>query len=245
MPGYYTSLKSFRALFEKGNPVITYHKLGPRPRKVRLKGLYLGEKLFKRQLAELRNEGFSSGRLESCAAQRTGKNIVITFDDGFENVLRHGLEPLAENQFQAIQFLVADRIGLSNQWDLEVGESAERLMDVAQIRQWLGAGHDIGSHTLTHPFLTRLPVSAAREEIASSKKKLEDLFGRAVEHFCYPYGDWNDAVADLVAAAGYITACTTASGINDSSTPPLALKRFTARYPSRSLKNVWSRLFGC
>jgi peptidoglycan/xylan/chitin deacetylase (PgdA/CDA1 family) len=97
---------------------------------------------------------------------------------------------------------------------------------------------------LTHPWLTQLPVAQATEEISASKRKLEDLFGRPVEHFCYPYGDWNPAVRDLVAAAGYRTACTTEAGINTAETDVLGLKRLTARYRSRSLKAFWSRLRG-
>jgi len=115
-------------------------------------------------------------------------------------------------------------------------------MDDAQVLNWLAAGHQIGSHTRTHPWLTRLPRAAAREEIASSKKALEDRFSVAVEHFCYPYGDWNESVRDLVVAAGYKTACTTEPGVNTAADSPFALKRFTARYPSRNLKAIWARL---
>ena len=115
-------------------------------------------------------------------------------------------------------------------------------MDAGQVREWLAAGHDIGSHTLTHPFLTRLSTAQAREEVTASRKKLEDLFSRPILHFCYPYGDWNEAVRDLVAAAGYKTACTTDAGVNTAAESPLSLKRFTARYRSRTLKGVGERL---
>ena len=160
------------------------------------------------------------------------------------NVLENALAPLAENQFTAIQFLPPSLLGRNNEWDLPGGEAQEPLMDAAQVRDWLDAGHDIGSHTLTHPFLTRLPLSAAREEIFASKKALEDLFGRAVEHFCYPYGDWNPAVRDLVAEAGYRTACTVDFGINAPETSPFELKRVTARYPTRNWKALKTWLGG-
>jgi len=127
---------------------------------------------------------------------------------------------------------------------LRDGEAPEPLMDEAQIRQWLQAGHAIGSHTLTHARVTRLSVRDAREEIFASKKKLEDTFGVAIEHFCYPYGDWNEAVRDLVAEAGYRTACTTAFGVNTPATPPLALRRLAVRYPTRSLRSLKARLMG-
>jgi len=115
-------------------------------------------------------------------------------------------------------------------------------MDASQVRDWLAAGDDIGSHTLTHPFLTRLAPREAREEIFASKKRLEDLFGRAIEHFCYPYGDWNAAVRDWVIEGGYRTACTTEFGVNTPETSAFALKRITARYRSRSLKGLLERM---
>lgn len=236
-PAYYTALAPFRGVFAQGNPILTYHKLGPRPQPVRIKGLYLSADLFARQLRELREAGFASGALTECAGPRTGR-AVITFDDGYVNVLRHGLRPLAEARFTAIQFLVADLLGRCNEWDVPLGEAPEPMMDAAQVRGWLAAGHEIGSHTLTHPRLTKLPREKAREEITASKQKLEDLFGRPVAHFCYPYGDWNPAVGDLVAAAGYRTACTTESGINTPATDPFALRRFTARYRSRNWQEV-------
>lgn len=236
LPAYYTHLAPFREVFERGAPVLTYHKLGPRPRRVRLKGLYVGAGLFARQLRELGAAGFASGTLADCLAPSPGRRVVITFDDAYVNVLRHGLAPLAETGFRAIQFVVADRLGQRNEWDLPLGEAPEPLMDAAQLREWLAAGHDLGSHSLTHPFLTQLPPERAREEIAASKRKLEDLFQRPVEHFCYPYGDWNPSVRDLVAEAGYRTACTTEPGLNSPSADPFALRRFTARYRSRNLK---------
>jgi peptidoglycan/xylan/chitin deacetylase (PgdA/CDA1 family) len=244
LPAYYTGLVPFRQVFEQGNPILTYHKLGPRPPKVRLKGLYVSERLFARQLGELQAAGFTSGVLAECAGPRRGKRVVITFDDGYVNVLRHGLGPLASATFTAVQFLVASLLGRQNDWDVPQGEAPEPIMDAAQVRDWLAAGHEIGSHTMTHPFLTKIPLSQAREEITASRKQLEDLFGRPILHFCYPYGDWSCGVRDLVAEAGYLTACTTESGLNDGAADRFALRRFTARYASRNLKAIWSRLRG-
>jgi peptidoglycan/xylan/chitin deacetylase (PgdA/CDA1 family) len=118
------------------------------------------------------------------------------------------------------------------------------LMDAAQVRDWLAAGHAIGSHSLTHARLTRLTVRDAREEIFASRKKLEDTFGVTVEHFCYPYGDWSEAVRDLVIEAGYRTACTTEFGVNTPATPPYALRRITVRRPTRTFRTLKDRLLG-
>ncbi len=244
LPRYYSSLAPFREEFLAGRPILTYHHVGRRPRGVRIKGLYIKPELFGRQLAELRAGGFSPADCSALAApvRDASRRVFLTFDDGFCDVFENALPLLQQNRSPAIVFLVSELVGKTNEWQQKVGDVAERIMDEAQVRDWLTAGQRIGSHTRTHPRLTQLTPSAAREEIFASKKSLEDRFGVAIEHFCYPYGDWNDAVRELVREAGYKTACTTQPGINTDAGAPYELKRFTARYPSRSLKAIWSRL---
>jgi peptidoglycan/xylan/chitin deacetylase (PgdA/CDA1 family) len=244
IPNYYTCLGPFSELFTQGVPCLTYHKLGPRPARVRLKGLYVGKRLFERQLSELREAGFRPATFgpPSNNPGNSDRRVALTFDDGFVNVFKHALEPLAAHGFHAIEFLVADLLGRSNEWEVAQGEAREPLMDAAQVREWLAAGHEIGSHALTHPFLAQISPKQAREEIFASKKKLEDSFGVPIRHFCYPYGEWNPAIRDLVIEAGYETACTTDFGVNDTHTHPHELKRITARYQSISLKAIKERL---
>ncbi len=240
---YYTTLAPFRDLFRAGLPILTYHSLGPRPRGTRLKGLYLPVRLFHRQLRELRAAGFESAPLPASPAElKAPGRVVLTFDDGCRNVRQHGLPILHATGFRAVQYLVADLIGRTSEWQAREGGVAEPLMDEAEIREWLAAGHRIGSHTCTHPWLTRLPPARVREEISASRRKLEDRFGVPVLDFCYPYGDWNARVRDLVAEAGYRTAVTTEAGVNGPDADWLALRRLTARYASRRLKDLWQRL---
>jgi peptidoglycan/xylan/chitin deacetylase (PgdA/CDA1 family) len=246
-PKQFYKLAPFLEMFQTGVPILMYHKIGPRPPKVRLKGLYVRPDDFVRQMAEFRAAGFVScfpGQSNAPGNGAAKLRVSLTFDDGFANVFQNALQPLAENGFQAIQFLVSDCIGGVNQWDLRDGEASEPLMDGAQVREWLKAGHRIGSHSLSHPRLTRLSLRDAQEEIFASKKKLEDTFGAAVEDFCYPYGDWNEAVRDLVIEAGYRWACTTDYGVNTPAIPPWGLRRIMVRHPTRSLKVLRERLMG-
>jgi peptidoglycan/xylan/chitin deacetylase (PgdA/CDA1 family) len=238
-------LKPFRGFFETGMPCLMYHKIGPRPRAARIKGLYVSEKLLSSQLAELSAAGFSTppyGQLPAGANAK--KTLALTFDDGFQSAFRNALAPLARYKFHAIQFLVADRIGHFNEWEAPMGDVREPLMDAAQIKEWLAAGHEIGAHTLTHRYLTRVSKREAAEEILACKKKLEDQFGVPIRHFCYPYGDWNEPIRDLVREAGYDTACTTEFGVNTTATPPLELRRIMARHRSISIKSIKASLSG-
>ncbi len=246
LPHYYSRLAPFREVFLQGRPILTYHHIGPRPRRPRLKGLYLSPKLFSVQMAELAGAGFSAPPLDGILAPPDGRHpsVFFTFDDGFRDVFEHGLPMLRQHRFSGIQFLVSDLVGKTNLWQRRVGDVSEPLMDEVQVREWLAAGQQIGAHTRTHPWLSRISEDAAREEIVWSKKAIEDMFGIPVVHFCYPYGDWNQRIRDLVAEAGYHTACTTESGINVAGASPFELKRFTARYPSRNLKTFWAFLRG-
>jgi peptidoglycan/xylan/chitin deacetylase (PgdA/CDA1 family) len=242
-PTAYTSLKPFTELFGTGRPMLVYHKLGMRPKKVRIKGLYLGSRLFEKQMQELRAGGYTTpayGQFPS--KSNPAKTITLTFDDGFASAFKHALEPLARFEFRAIQFLVADRIGQHNEWEVLQEEAREPLMDEKQVKDWIGAGHEIGAHSLTHPYLTRISLREVKEQVFSCKKKLEDRFGVPVRHFCYPYGDWNPAVRDLVMRAGYETACTIDFGVNTTATPHFELRRITARYQSVSIKALKARI---
>jgi len=244
LPGYYSSLRPFEKVFATGLPALTYHHVGRRKRGARLKGLYVSSKLFANQMAELSGAGFVTrefGRGESRASDAK-RRIVLTFDDGFRDVFENALPVLNQHKFSGIQFLVSDLIGKTNEWQQGAGYVSEPLMNEAQVRDWLSAGQKIGSHTRTHPWLTRMSADEARKEICGSKKSLEDRFGVPVDHFCYPYGDWNETVRDLVIEAGYKTACTTVSGINAPENSTFELKRFTARYPTRKLRTVFAWL---
>ncbi len=169
------------------------------------------------------------------------RRAVVTFDDGSRTVLRHALPVLARQKITAIQFLVADAIGGTNHWDVRGrGETPDALMDVAEVREWLSSHQEIGSHTLTHPDLVKMNETQAKEEITASKKKLEDLFGVTIRHFCYPYGKWSRRVRDLVEGAGYATAVTLDFGVNTETRDPFALRRIGAKHPSRSVRNLFA-----
>ncbi len=240
LPGYYSELAPFRAHFQEGHPILCYHKIEPFPAQARIKGLYLKPALFRKQIQELAEAGFSFVPPRSSPRPNT---VTITFDDGFVSNLESAAPAMKEVGGQAMNYLVADRMGKSSDWEAAEGGEARPLMDEAQVREWISAGNWIGAHTCTHPRLSQIPRDRAREEIVSSKKKLEDRFGQPVEHFAYPFGDYNEAVVELVREAGFKTACTMNRGVNDRNTDPFRLKRWTARYPTRTIGALIRKIF--
>jgi peptidoglycan/xylan/chitin deacetylase (PgdA/CDA1 family) len=206
-----------------------YHKIGNPPTQTATSWSYVSPEKFREMIgAAVRAEFRALSIEEALQANHVGTpRFVITFDDGSECVFKNAADCLREYGVKAIQYLVADRIGRNNYWDLGLDRTLERTMDLTQVREWLSMGHEIGAHTLTHPKLSNIHLSLAREEVNSSKKKLEDLFGIAVKHFAYPYGDYNDEVVRLVQEAGLTTACTTNPGSVQAGDDPLRLNRLT------------------
>jgi len=86
-----------------------------------------------------------------------------------------------------------------------------RTMSAAELAELATTGLvEIGAHAVSHSALSSLTPSAQREEICRSKQDLEDITGRQVSSFAYPFGRRADYTADTVAyirEAGFARAC--------------------------------------
>jgi peptidoglycan/xylan/chitin deacetylase (PgdA/CDA1 family) len=99
------------------------------------------------------------------------------------------------------------------------------MMSWDQLRDLSRAGHEIGSHSLTHPILPQHADAELEHEVAGSKALLEERLQLEVSSFCYPNGDYDARVADAVARAGYRLAVTTGGGPNRRGKPLFELGR--------------------
>lgn len=86
-------------------------------------------------------------------------------------------------------------------------------------------GVQIGAHSVTHAVLPALAPEMQSAEIRDSKGQLEELLGRPVTGFAYPFGDYSPATAELVRQAGFEWACTTESGGVNRHTDPFRMPR--------------------
>jgi peptidoglycan/xylan/chitin deacetylase (PgdA/CDA1 family) len=99
------------------------------------------------------------------------------------------------------------------------------MMGWAEVRALGAGGHEIGSHSMSHPLLPQCAREQKRHELLASKHALEEATGGAVTSLAYPNGDYDDETVDVAAAAGYALAVTTRWGTNGRSAHPLALRR--------------------
>jgi peptidoglycan/xylan/chitin deacetylase (PgdA/CDA1 family) len=95
----------------------------------------------------------------------------------------------------------------------------------SELREMSRAGIEIGSHTVTHPILSRVDAARLRRELRDSRSRLEAMLDREVRLFCYPNGTFTPDVRDEVGRAGYRLAVTTRCGLNSAQSDPLSLQR--------------------
>jgi len=100
------------------------------------------------------------------------------------------------------------------------------IMDWRELSELAQAGHEIGSHSRTHPILTQLDDEHLRDELAGSRSTIEKGLKQPVVSFCYPNGDLDDRVEAAVTKAGYDCAVTVEAGINTTAQQPLRLRRW-------------------
>lgn len=209
-------------------PILMYHKVNPWQTRSKLD---VSPANFERQMAYLQRHGYRPIPLEQGIAYlRSGRipsrAVVITLDDGYRDNYQFAFPILKKYDFKATIFLPVDGLGRTSYWDRQVNPGAVApLLSLAQVREMQAYGITFGSHTMNHPFLTKVPAAEAERQITQSKQRLERLLGRPVTVFAYPYGAWNPVVSGMVRAAGYVGAVTVQQGWNDSRTDRFALRR--------------------
>ncbi|MFE2732554.1 polysaccharide deacetylase family protein [Streptomyces sp. NPDC056721] len=166
------------------------------------------------QLRRLRRRGLRGVGMTALLEARalgTDRGLVgLTFDDGYCDFVDNALPLLRHYGCGATLFVLPGRLDGVNEWD-PLGPR-KPLLSERGIRSAASAGIEIGSHGLTHVDLTHVDDRVLRAETEDSRRRLEELTGREVPGFCYPYGTVDRRVADAVRHAGYRYACAISPG---------------------------------
>jgi len=153
------------------------------------------------------------------------KSVVITLDDGFRDNYEQALPILARLDAPATVFLTVAYIGTDSLPTLTRTDFLPRPLSWEQVKEMRQCGVEFGSHTMTHPMLSRIPVDRARREIVDAKRRMEEILGVPVALFCYPRGDYDGTVKRIVREEGHVAACTTMPGLNGWGSDLWALRR--------------------
>lgn len=217
----------------KGIPILMYHNISSDPSTGSI-GHRMEPETFERQMRYLKEHGYHTVDLGAIldfyqkGIALPEKPIVITIDDGYQGTYHYAFPALQKYGFTATVFVVSNVVGGLNDFDIRAGlKPPTRMLTWEQIREMDAAGITIGCHTLDHAHLGKVSPSEARRQIVGCKKALEETLGKEVQFFCYPYGEYNSYVLQVLRECGFRAAVTVnpllVTGIKD----PLQLNRIS------------------
>jgi peptidoglycan/xylan/chitin deacetylase (PgdA/CDA1 family) len=218
------------ARLRRGVPVLMYHLVSDEV-PPSFDGYTVTPSQFAAQVRALTRLGASSiSPDELRVAHQDGRSlpprpVVITFDDGFRDCLRHAAPLLHEAGLRATMYLVAGLLGRTSRWLAPEGLEHLPLISAAEARELEQAGIECQSHSFSHPRLADLRTADVTRELLQSRRVLEDELGHPVRHLAYPHGSYDPRVKAEAREAGYLTGYTTRPGKAMSYDDVLAVPR--------------------
>ena len=211
-------------------PILTFHDIEKSS-----SAISFSPDIFQLTIKMFAEEGYqtiSLSRLIECmSGDKTfpERTLVLTFDDGYESTYKEAFPVLHKYGMTATVFLVmGDQTEKGYLGHLPT-LSGRKMMSWENIHEMQSAGIDFGSHTLTHPDLTRLPQEHVDREVRESKRTLEKALGGEVSAFAYPYGYHTRTIREVVKKY-YSLACSGRLGVVTGASEPFALERIDMYY---------------
>ena len=201
-------------------PVLSYHSISEDTSPISLK-----TKIFEKQIIFLKKLGYVSINFNEIDPNKKNQ-IIITFDDGYKDILINALPVLKFHNFKATCFFVTNHIGKNNQWDEKKEKfSIKKIMNNNDIKKWFDSGMSVESHSHNHFDLTKLSNIDIIKELEISKKYFKDKFGIETNVFCYPFGKVNKNVYELTKKIYKYAVTTNRSRYNINKHNPLLIPR--------------------
>lgn len=211
-------------------PILMYHNLDASA-SGRMRPYTVTCAAFERHLALLDSLGYSTLSFDDLRAivvgerPPTNREVLLTFDDGYESFLRLAVPALLRRGMTATVFVVAGELGGQNHWDLGTDIESRRLLSANEVRDVQALGMSVGVHGWAHRDLLRCSDRERSIEISRSKEVLEELLGRPVTTFAYPFGHHSASLFQALKAAGYRDAVTMFSEESHVTSNPFAMRR--------------------
>jgi peptidoglycan/xylan/chitin deacetylase (PgdA/CDA1 family) len=191
-------------------PILMYHVIDNPPANAQLPELYVAPEAFDRQMEALRQHGYRGVSLNQVydawfkGGRLPEKPVVLSFDDGYRGQYVYARPELAKLGWPGVLNLI-----------VRIYSEPDSELSVRMVKRMINDGWELDSHTIHHLDVSKLTGSALQEEVAGSRKMLQQRFQQPVNFFCYPSGRYDARAIRAVHDAGYLGATTTNAGLAD------------------------------
>lgn len=146
-------------------------------------------------------------------------NTVLRFPSGKPKALTFSYDDGVREDVRLID--IFKKYGLYGTFNVNSGtfQNGGNRLSAEEVKAlYRPAGQELACHSLTHPFLERMPDDRVLFEVMEDRKNLEALTGEIIRGMAYPYGTYNARTVELLKAAG-IKYCRTVTSTNDFRLP--------------------------
>lgn len=172
-------------------PILCYHQVRNwKPTDGKVGKDYIVEiENFKNQIKMLSDSGFNTILPDELYAYLNegkplpSKPIMLTFDDTDMDQFTVVRPTLQQYGYKATYFIMTVSIGRKGKFT--------DYMTKEQIKQLSDEGNTIGSHTYDHKNFKKYTGKDWEEQLDKPTKKLEEITGKKIHYFAYPFGLWN------------------------------------------------------
>jgi len=199
---------------------FVYHRFGEDD----IPSTNISAKIFREHLRFLHENDYTVLTMgEAVKKLRSHQNIpektaVLTVDDGYKSFKTVAVPLLEKYGFKATVFVCTDYIGKNSylSWD-----------DIRSLRK---KGFEFGNHSHSHDHFLNYSDPNTREQFIKDLDKTEEMFeqelGYQPDLYCYPYGEYNPDMQDILKRRGYQAAAAQKSGVVSEGSDLYALSRF-------------------
>ena len=166
-------------------PYLMYHSIGIVPGWD--KDVCIPEQLFAQHLQYFSEHGYqvitaAEARRKLLTGEDVAKNVVLTFDDGYNNNFTVAYQLLQKYGYHATFFVIGNSVG------------GPDYMTYGQLKEMQEHGMEIGSHSMSHDPLNIIATGYLPWEIYQPINLLRQHLGVYIEGIAYPNGAYNQAV---------------------------------------------------
>ena len=159
------------------------------------------------------------------AGATTTALVALTFDDGYRDFLTAGVPALEKAGARATLYASVGHLGGRAGWLGRRAPDFGPMLSWDELSEVAAAGIEVGNHGLFHHPLDVLPGRQLRDEIVSSRDRLEQHLGQPVRSFAYPHGYHGRRVRGVVAWAGHDNATEVGRRLHTAYEPRFAIPR--------------------
>jgi peptidoglycan/xylan/chitin deacetylase (PgdA/CDA1 family) len=191
-----TQVRGTEGVAEKSQvAILGYHKIGRPSASAWDTWYYISEEIFERQLRCIAESGwevidaarFLQGLND--AGSLPDRSVLLTFDDGYQSILRCALPHLNAFGFPAVIFVPTGFVGDVSRFDENTSEPMEPICSWDELRELQRGGISVESHGVSHCRFSAVDRSRLVFELESSRRAIIKELGANSEIFAFPYSD--------------------------------------------------------